>query len=133
MDNVMTETYEPSCQEPYMNDTQLEYFKRKLIQQKNDLVEKTNERMEKIKTLKYTHADIIDRSNSWMDIESEINVFERHTLLIKEIEKALERIDDGSFGFCEFTGKKIGIKRLQAMPCATLFSEALESLEETRN
>ncbi|THB77908.1 MAG: transcriptional regulator, TraR/DksA family protein [Desulfobacteraceae bacterium] len=125
--------YRPSTDEPYMNGDQLKYFKNKLIQQKIELVEKTGHRMEKIKNLKYAHADIIDRSNSWIDIEAEITVFERHSLLIKEIEKALERIEDGTFGYCEFTGKKIGIKRLEAMPCATLSIEALESLEEIRN
>lgn len=129
MSDTMTTIYNPSEEEPYMNENQQEYFKHKLMVQKKKLLSGITLRKEKIKTLKFADADIIDRSSSWMDIEAEISVFERHCSLIREIDNALGRIESGHFGYCEITGNEIGLRRLEAMPSATFSIEALQSIE----
>jgi DnaK suppressor protein len=113
----------------YMNEGQLDYFKNKLICRKMELLGKISLHREKIKTLKTNHADILDRSRYTMDLEQEIRTYERYSQVLRQIDEALERISDGSFGYCEFTGKPIGLERLEAMPFANLSIEALEELE----
>ncbi|OGQ87317.1 MAG: hypothetical protein A2464_05625 [Deltaproteobacteria bacterium RIFOXYC2_FULL_48_10] len=113
----------------YMNEGQLDYFKNKLICRKMELLGKISLHREKIKTLKTNHADILDRSLYTMDLEQEIRTYERYSQVLRQIDEALERIGNGSFGYCEFTGKPIGLERLEALPFANLSIEALEELE----
>ncbi len=113
----------------YMNEGQLDYFKNKLICRKTELLGKISRHREKIKTLKTNHADILDRSLYTMDLEQEIRTYERYSQVLRQIDEALERISDGSFGYCEFTGKPIGLERLEALPFANLSIEALEEME----
>ena len=113
----------------YMNEGQLEYFKNKLICRKMELLGKISRHREKIKTLKTNHADILDRSLYTMDLEQEIRTYERYSQVLRQIDEALERISNGSFGYCEFTGKPIGLERLEVLPFANLSIEALEELE----
>lgn len=113
----------------YMNEGHLEYFKNKLICRKMELLGKISRHREKIKTLKTNQADILDRSIYSMDLEQEIRIYERCSQVLRQIDEALERISAGRFGYCELTGRPIGLERLEALPFANLSIEALEELE----
>ena len=121
--------YQPSPNEPYMNNDQLAYFKNKLIHQKMQLIEKIRGTIEKIQSLQSVDADILDRSNTQIDIESELKSNQRYNRLIKEIDGALSRIEDGSFGYCELSGEPIGLRRLEVLPFAAMSVKSLEQLE----
>ena len=129
MEREITAAYLPSDNEPYMNIRQLDYFKNRLIIQKAELIEKIAQRKEKIKNLKATHPDILDRSNFLMEIEQELRNCERYSERIRQVDNALKRIDRGSFGYCQFTGNRIGLERLEALPFANLSIEALEDTD----
>lgn len=118
--------YNPLMDEPYMSEKQMMYFKNKLIIQKAELETKLIAQKEKLKTMKATQPDIIDRTNYLIEMEREIKIQERNSLIIKQINFALERIDDGSFGYCECTGREIGFKRLDVLPFATMSVKAME-------
>ncbi len=115
--------------EPYMSEGQLAYFKGKLLQRKDELHNRISQSIKKIKTLEAAQADILDRSNSYIDLELEVKSFERHSDMIVQVDHALARIDDGSFGYCELTGDEIGLRRLEAIPFATMSIKALEAFE----
>lgn len=115
--------------EPYMSEGQLAYFKGKLMQQKDELRNKIHKSINKIKSLEAAQADILDRSNSYIDLGLEVKSFERHSDMIVQVDRALTRIDDGSFGYCELTGDEIGLRRLEAIPFATMSIKALEEYE----
>lgn len=115
--------------EPYMSEGQLAYFKDKLMQRKDELRNKFSKSIKKIKTLEATQADLLDRSNAYMDLALEVKNFERHSDMIAQVDRALMRIDDGSFGYCELTGGEIGLRRLEAIPFATMSVKALEEFE----
>ncbi len=125
----METMYIPSPEEPYMNARQIAYFRDKLAAHKIALTGKIETTLNKIKTLKTVQADILDRSNSMISLEAEVCAFERYIGQVKQIEKALERIESGDFGYCELTGEEIGLKRLEVMPFATMSIKALENLE----
>lgn len=114
-----------SGEETYMDEKQLNYFKNKLIQQKMDALEKINLQKANMKNLRSDHADILDRSNSMMEIERVLQSQERNVHRIKQIDAALHRIEDGSFGYCILTGKQIGLKRLEILPFTSISIEAL--------
>ena len=125
MGNVMVETYAPSNNEAYMNDRQIEYFKNKLILERMTSDQKQRQHLETIKNRRSQHADILDRSNFLMDLEREISTYERYNQRIRQINKALDRIDSGRFGYCVITGEQIGLKRLEALPFTHISIEAL--------
>mgnify|MGYP006301872295 FL=1 len=120
------------AEQEYMNSNQLAYFKNKLFSHREELSEKISRTLKKIQQLKSSDADILDRSNVNIHIEREVKASERYSRYLRNIETALSKIEDGSYGFCELTGTEIGLKRLQAQPWATLSIEALEELEEAR-
>ena len=115
--------------EPYMNDRQLAYFKNKLVILKMELTEKANRKKEKIKQIGAVHPDILDKSNSMTQVEQDITSYERNRQLIGQINDALRRIEDGSFGYCKITGDEIGLKRLEALPFTPVSIEALKAIE----
>ncbi|EIM62837.1 TraR/DksA family transcriptional regulator [Desulfobacter postgatei] len=129
---VFSDSYIPLDNEPYMNKEQLSYFKGKLMQRKNELHNRITKSIKKIKTFEATQADILDRSNSYIDLELEFKNFKRHSDMIVQVDHALERIDDGSFGYCELTGDEIGLPRLEAIPFASMSIKALEEFEAGR-
>ena len=122
----------PLDNEPYISEEQLAYFKGKLMQRKDELHNRISKSIKKIKTLEAAQADILDRSNSCIDLELEVNSFKRHSDMIGQVDRALARIDDGSFGYCELTGDKIGLRRLEAIPFATMSIKAIEEFESDR-
>jgi DnaK suppressor protein len=126
---VSLNSYDSLDSEPYMSEGQLAYFKAKLQQRKDELRNRISKSIKKIKSLEAAQADILDRSNSYIDLELEVKSFERHSDTIVQVDRALARIDDGSFGYCELTGDEIGLRRLEAIPFATMSIKALEAFE----
>ena len=121
--------YRPSEDEEFMNGRQLEYFKQKLINWKEDILRESGETLKHLQTETENHPDIADRASSETDRSLELRTRDRQRKLISKIDEALRRIEDGSYGYCEETGEPIGLGRLDARPIATLSLEAQERHE----
>lgn len=121
--------YKPSESEPFMNERQREYFRRKLIRWKEDILRESRETIENLKAETVPHADLADRATTEAERQIELRTRDRQRKLISKIDSALDRIEDGSYGFCEETGEPISLKRLDARPIATLSIEAQERHE----
>ena len=123
------ETYRPTEDEPYMNQNQREYFRRKLVSWRDDILRGSNETLRQLKEEESRVADMSD----WASFETERNfqlrARDRERKLLSKIDEALRRIDEGSYGFCEETQEPIGLRRLEARPIATLSIEAQERHE----
>jgi len=128
-DEITLNGYEPTEDEPFMNDRMRAYFRDKLIAWKNDLLRESRETLENLQRDSANHADIADRATSETDRAIELRARDRQRKLINKIDMAIKRIDDGTYGFCEETGDPIGVKRLDARPIATLSLEAQERHE----
>ena len=123
------ETYKPSEDEPFMNDRQKEYFRRKLLAWKEDILRESRETLTSLQNDNENHPDIADRASSETDRAIELRARDRQRKLISKIDSALSRIEDGAYGYCEETGEPISLKRLDARPIATLSIEAQERHE----
>jgi DnaK suppressor protein len=121
--------YRPSEDEAFMNERQLEYFKQKLLNWKEDILRESRETLTHLQSETENHPDIADRASSETDRALELRTRDRQRKLISKIDEALRRIDDGSYGYCEETGEPIGLARLDARPIATLSLEAQERHE----
>ncbi|WP_421932068.1 RNA polymerase-binding protein DksA [Phenylobacterium sp.] len=121
--------YQPSEDEPFMNERQLEYFKQKLQAWKDDILRESRETLVHLQSETENHPDLADRATSETDRALELRTRDRQRKLISKIDEALRRIADGSYGYCEDTGEPIGIARLDARPTATLSLEAQERHE----
>ncbi|MCI3133479.1 RNA polymerase-binding protein DksA [Phenylobacterium aquaticum] len=121
--------YRPSEDEEFMNERQLEYFKQKLINWKEDILRESRETLVHLQAETENHPDIADRATSETDRALELRTRDRQRKLISKIDEALRRIEDGSYGYCEETGEPIGVARLDARPIATLSLEAQERHE----
>lgn len=121
--------YRPAEKEKYMNSKQLEYFKQKLLEWKNELLGESTETLGHLKEENWNEADIADRATVETDAALELRTRDRYRKLITKIDAALKRIEDGEYGFCEVTGEPIGIKRLEARPIATMTVSAQEEHE----
>ncbi len=126
---VEVSNYRPSEDEPFMNERQLEYFKQKLLDWKEDILRESRETLSHLQTDTENHPDIADRASSETDRSLELRTRDRQRKLISKIDEALRRIEDGSYGYCEETGEPIGLARLEARPIATLSLEAQERHE----
>ncbi len=126
---TIDDTYRPSEDEPFMNDRQREYFRRKLIQWREDILRESRETLVALQSENENHPDVADRASSETDRAIELRARDRQRKLISKIESAIGRLDDGSYGFCEETGEPISLKRLDARPIATLSVEAQERHE----
>ncbi|WP_024336510.1 TraR/DksA family transcriptional regulator [Desulfotignum balticum] len=115
---------------PFLDNETLCRFKEQLLTKQVELVRKRSEIKTKIRSLKIKHADLLDQSIHMSSIENEILYSRRCDDLIAQIEKALERIENGEFGYCELTGDPIDIRRLEVQPWATLSIKALENIEK---
>lgn len=111
---------------PYMNKDQIAYFKNKLIQQKMELQEKMTQLRKKLTNMKANQPDILDQSNYLMEMEKEIHAQERYSIRLRQIHRALDRIETGGFGYCEYTGDEIGLRRLEILPFTTVCVHAME-------
>lgn len=125
----LKESYKPTDDEPFMNERQKEYFRRKLLAWKEDILEESRETLVALQSENENHPDLADRASSETDRAIELRARDRQRKLIAKIEAAIERLDDGSYGYCEETGEPISIKRLDARPIATLSIEAQERHE----
>ena len=121
--------YRPSDKEPFMNERQREYFRQKLLDWKEDILKEARETLQHLQDEKQNHADLADRASSETDRAIELRARDRQRKLIAKIDAALQRIEDGTYGYCEETGEPIALKRLEARPIATLSIEAQERHE----
>jgi DnaK suppressor protein len=126
---VIGEEYRPSEDEPFMNDRQRAYFRRKLMAWREDILRQTRETLVGLTEDTSQHADLADRATSETDRALELRARDRQRKLIAKIGSAVARIDDGTYGYCEDTGEPIGLRRLDARPIATLSVEAQERHE----
>jgi DnaK suppressor protein len=126
---IIDDGYKPSEDEPFMNDRQRDYFRRKLTHWKEDLLRESRETLATLQSENENHPDIADRASSETDRAIELRARDRQRKLISKIESALSRIEDGTYGYCEETGEPIALKRLDARPIATLSVEAQERHE----
>ena len=129
MSDVLDETYRPSDNEPFMNERQVAYFRRKLMNWKDDILRESKETISHLQDENHILPDVADRASSETDRSLELRTRDRQRKLISKIESALKRIDDGSYGYCEETGDPISLRRLDARPIATLSIEAQERHE----
>ena len=127
--NGRTNGYRPSEKEPFMNERQREYFRKKLLAWKDEILAESRETLETLQADSHNHPDYADRASSETDRSIELRARDRQRKLICKIDSALRRIDDGTYGFCEETGEPISLKRLDARPIATLSIEAQERHE----
>ncbi len=121
--------YRPSEKEEFMNERQKEYFRRKLMDWKNDILKESKYTLEQLQEESLHLPDLADRASSETDKAIELRTRDRQRKLIAKIDSALRRIETGEYGFCEETGEPIGIRRLEARPIATLSLEAQERHE----
>jgi DnaK suppressor protein len=123
------EDYRPSEDEPFMSDHQRAYFRRKLLNWRDEILRSTKETLQHLQDDSAQHADIADRATSETERALELRARDRQRKLIAKIDAALMRLDDGTYGYCEETGEPISLKRLDARPIATLSVEAQERHE----
>jgi RNA polymerase-binding transcription factor len=121
--------YQPKRGEDYMNKTQLEHFRQLLLAWKRELMEEVDRTMLHMKDDAANFPDPNDRATQESEFGLELRTRDRERKLLKKIDSALGRIDDGSYGYCEETGDEIGLRRLEARPVATLCVEAQERRE----
>jgi DnaK suppressor protein len=126
---TLPEDYRPSEDEEFMNPMQVEYFRRKLLRWQEDLLKEANGTLASLSEGGIVEADITDRASVETDRALELRTRDRARKLISKIEQALQRIENGAYGYCEDTGEPIGLKRLEARPIATLSIEAQERHE----
>ena len=125
----MSPNYKPNDNEKFMNDRQVAYFKTKLIDWKNSILEESRVTIEGMQQDTRNIPDSADRASEETDRALELRTRDRQRKLILKIDAAIRRIDDGSYGYCEETGEPISLKRLDARPIATLSLEAQERHE----
>ena len=126
---LVQDEYRPSEDEEFMNERQLEFFKQKLNDWKEEILKESRETLSHLKAETENHPDLADRASSETDRALELRTRDRQRKLISKIDEALRRIDDGSYGYCEETGEPISLARLEARPTATLSLEAQERHE----
>ena len=127
----MVKKYIPTEKEKYMNDKQKAFFKKRLIEWKNEII-KTNSNNIFFKDVDHeiSSPDVVDQASSQTEKNVEMRTLNRQIKLLSKIDKAIKRIKDNTYGYCEETGEPIGVKRLLARPIATLSIEAQEKHEK---
>ena len=129
MADPTAQSYRPTEDEPYMNEQQRDYFRRKLLSWREEILRGSNETLRQLKEEESRVADMSD----WASFETERNfqlrARDRERKLLSKINEALRRIEEGTYGFCEETQEPIGLRRLEARPIATLSIEAQERHE----
>jgi DnaK suppressor protein len=121
--------YRPSDKEPFMGERQREYFRAKLLMWKDEILKEARDTLQHLQDENQNHPDLADRASSETDRAIELRARDRQRKLIAKIEAAIQRIDDGTYGYCEENGEPISLKRLEARPIATLSIEAQERHE----
>jgi DnaK suppressor protein len=121
--------YKPKDSEFFMNDLQKEYFRKKLTEWRDSIMDETATTIESMKGSTRNIPDVADRASEETDRALELRTRDRERKLISKIDSALRRIEQGEYGYCLDTGNPISLKRLEARPIATLSLEAQERHE----
>ena len=127
---ALSPDYHPSEDEPFMNERQREYFRRRLLNWKEEILRESKETLHNLAQETLSHADLADRASTEAERANELRARDRQRKLILKIDAALQRLDDGTYGFCEDSGESISLRRLEARPIATLSIEAQERHEK---
>jgi DnaK suppressor protein len=125
----LPDDYKPAEDEPFMNERQLEYFRRKLLAWKEEILEDSKETLVDLANGTRNLPDVADRASEETDRALELRTRDRQRKLVSKIDAALRRIENGDFGYCEMTGEPISLRRLDARPIATMTLEAQEKHE----
>jgi DnaK suppressor protein len=128
-ESFLPDDYRPAEDEPFMNDRQLEYFRRKLLAWKADILADSRDTIETLQEGTRNIPDVTDRASEETDRALELRTRDRQRKLVAKIDSALRRIDEGEYGYCDVTGDPISLKRLDARPIATMSLEAQERHE----
>ncbi len=131
MNSILPPDYRPSEDEDFMNPVMTEYFRRKLMRWRADLLRDSTETLQSLQQGGLQEPDIADRASLETDRSLELRTRDRERKLIAKIDSALQRIEDNTYGYCEETDEPISLRRLEARPIATLSIEAQE-LHERR-
>jgi len=126
----INKNYKPTQKEKFMNAKMKEYFRQKLMNWKKELLKESSQTLNNLQSENEAKPDITDRASEEIDRSFELRTRDRERKLINKIDAALQRIEDGSYGYCDETGDPISIKRLEARPVATLSLEAQEMHEK---
>ena len=129
MADIVDEAYRPSEDEPYMSPRQVEYFRRKLLRWREEILRGSGLTLRQLKEEDTRLPDQSDWASAEIQRSFELRTRDRERKLLSKIDAALRRIEDGSYGYCEETMEPIGVKRLEARPIATLSIEAQERHE----
>ena len=133
--SLLSPEYRPNDKEPFMNPRQREYFRRKLLSWRAEILRESNETLKSLQSESLAVPDMADRASKETDRALELRTRDRQRKLISKIDEALRRIEAGTYGYCEETDEPISLRRLEARPIATLSLEAQERherLERTR-
>jgi len=130
-ETFLPEDYKPAESEPFMNARQLEYFRRKLLAWKEELLEGSKETLVDLANSSRNLPDVADRASEETDRALELRTRDRQRKLVSKIDAAMRRIESGDFGYCDVTGEPISLKRLDARPIATMTLEAQERHERS--
>ena len=128
-ETCLPDDYMPAEDEPFMNDMQTEYFRRKLLAWRSDILEDSRDTIEAMKDGTRNIPDVADRASEETDRSLELRTRDRERKLVSKIDGALRRIEEGEFGYCSVTGEPISLKRLDARPIAIMSLEAQERHE----
>ena len=130
MSHEVGDTYVPSEDEPYMNPRQLEYFRRKLLVWREEILRVSGQTIAHLQQEDNRMPDTSDWASAEIQRSNELRTRDRERKLLNKINAAIRRIEDGSYGYCEDTDEPIGLRRLEARPIATLSIEAQEQHEK---
>ncbi len=130
MNVELPEGYKPSPDEKFMNEKQTQYFRKKLLDWKEEILRESKETLNHLQEDSQKEPDIADRASSETDWSIELRTRDRQRKLITKIDAAIERIEKGEYGFCEVTGEPINLERLDARPIAMMTLEAQEEHEK---
>jgi DnaK suppressor protein len=126
---TLPEDYRPTEDEEFMGPSQVEYFRRKLLRWRAELLVDSSETLRHLQEESLLKPDLTDRASLETERAIELRTRDRERKLISKIDAALSRLDSGTYGYCEETEEPIGIRRLEARPIATLSIEAQERHE----
>ena len=126
---VLKKGYKPKKSEKYMCAEHQEYFRQKLVTWRDELVEESRETISHLQHEVRDVGDEAERATRETENSLELRTRDRYRKLIRKIDKALIRLDEGEYGYCEETGEEIGLARLEARPIATLCLDAQERWE----
>jgi len=126
----MVKKYIPNEKEKYMCSKQKAFFKKKLLEWKNEIIKSNSKILFVNEDQEISSPDVVDQASSQTEKTIEMRTINRQRKLLTKIDKAIKRIDENTYGYCEETGEPIGVKRLIARPIATLSIEAQEKHEK---